>query len=812
MSDSSQLNSQSHPHRGALLQESSRWNEEKYRILFDSIDEGFCVVEMIYDAEGKPADYRFLEVNPAFEKHSQLPNAVGRTVREILPTVEPKWFEFYDKVARTGESVRFENFSPRLNRWFDVYAFRAGKEGERKVGLLFNDITKRKESEERLRRVAALDAFRVELDNVLRPLADPNVIQAEASRLLGEQLRASRVLYGEIHDSLFVIHQDYADGVAHMSGEYRIETFGPKMVAAVRAGETVSSQNVETDERLTDQDRKAYVAGNVNAFVGVPLVKNGVLVAALVVHSKTARIWTEVEIALIEKTAERTWGAVERARAEEDLRQNQEERARQQRLYEAILTNTPDLAYIFDLNHRFIYANEILLRMWGKTREEAIGRNCLELGYEPWHAEMHDREIDQVIATKQPIRGEVPFSGTFGRRIYDYIFVPVFGLNGEVEAVAGTTRDVTDRKEADHRKDEFLATLAHELRNPLAPIRSSINILQMSGSDPETVGRICEMIERQVTHMVRLVDDLMEVSRITRGIIELQHEQTDLATIVRSAVDTSQPIIAESAHRLSVSLPQGPVPIYGDGVRLAQVISNLLNNAAKYTDRGGQIGLSAEREDNELVIRVRDNGIGIPAEKLPFVFDMFMQVDRSNRRAQGGLGIGLTLVKRLVEMHEGSITVESDGPGQGSEFIVRLPLTIIDPEEREPDAENPPVVSNGKRRVLVVDDNRDAATTLGMLMKALGSEVQTANDGPTALSIMESFRPDLVLLDIGMPQMDGYEVARRIRQRPEFEKIQLAALTGWGQDSDRERTREAGFNHHLVKPAGIQELQGLLGQ
>ncbi len=365
-------------------------------------------------------------------------------------------------------------------------------------------------------------------------------------------------------------------------------------------------------------------------------------------------------------------------------------------------------------------------------------------------------------------------------------------------------------READRRKDEFLATLAHELRNPLAPIRNSLHILRMTAGNDSTAERVCEMMERQVNHMIRLVDDLMEVSRITRGIIELRKEETDLATILRSAVETSKPLVMAADHQLAITIPQEPIPLYGDTVRLGQVFANLLNNAAKYTDPKGQIWLNARQEGDEVIVSVRDNGIGISATVLPKIFDMFMQADRSTNRSQGGLGIGLTLVKRLTEMHGGSISVQSAGEGRGSEFIVRLPVAKLPPSGVSPLPVSEKSPGLPQRRVLVVDDNRDAATSLGMLLKFLGTEVQIAHDGPTALRIIESFRPDVVLLDIGMPGMDGFEVARRVREKVDFNDIMLIALTGWGQAEDRNRTRNAGFDHHLVKPADITALQTLL--
>jgi PAS domain S-box-containing protein len=365
-------------------------------------------------------------------------------------------------------------------------------------------------------------------------------------------------------------------------------------------------------------------------------------------------------------------------------------------------------------------------------------------------------------------------------------------------------------KQADRRKDEFLATLAHELRNPLAPLRNSLYILQLTACDDPATERLCETMERQVNHLVRLVDDLLEVSRITRGKIELRKELVELAAIARNAIETSRPLIDAARLQLAISLPQEPLMLFGDPVRLAQVFANLLNNAAKYTNEGGQIWFMARSEAGEVIVSIRDTGIGIPGDMLPKIFDMFMQVDRATNRSQGGLGIGLTLVRSLIELHEGSITTQSEGLDKGSEFIVRLPLAKAEFEPRESPSDRGPEQVLPGRRILVVDDNVDSAKSLGMLLKYLGAEVQVAHDGRSALSTIERYRPDVVLLDIGMPGMDGYEVAKQVRQRNEFNQVVLIALTGWGQEEDRRRTRAAGFNHHLVKPADISALQSLL--
>lgn len=360
---------------------------------------------------------------------------------------------------------------------------------------------------------------------------------------------------------------------------------------------------------------------------------------------------------------------------------------------------------------------------------------------------------------------------------------------------------------ADQRKDEFLAMLGHELRNPLAPLVTASQLLKLANLRDPVTARVSEVMERQVGHLIRLVEDLLEVSRITRGVIDIRSEPVDLGSVVRAAVETTRPLVDAAQHYLKVEVPPEPVLVAGDDMRLTQVFTNLITNAAKYTKQGGKITVTVGRRAERALVSVRDNGIGIPESYLDSVFDMFTQVNRSERRTQGGLGIGLTLVRSLVSMHGGRVVARSGGLDAGSEFTVDLPV-MTDGLPGTTEQDRP--IQFPSCRILVVDDNRDAAESLGALLSVLGATVSVVHDGASAIAGLDAFDPDVILLDIGMPRMDGYEVSRRIRATPGHAGILLIALTGWGQEQDRQRSREAGFDHHLVKPPDIRRLHELV--
>ncbi|HSL54416.1 MAG TPA: PAS domain S-box protein [Pyrinomonadaceae bacterium] len=390
-------------------------------------------------------------------------------------------------------------------------------------------------------------------------------------------------------------------------------------------------------------------------------------------------------------------------------------------------------------------------------------------------------------------------------------------------AFATVSQDVTERRrltddlrrlaadlsEADRRKNEFLATLAHELRNPLAPMSNMLEVVKRADGDSEVLKRAHETLERQLGQMIRLVDDLLDLNRVTHDRLELRRSEVELSEVVQQAVEVARPLVDLAGHHLTIDLPDEPIHLNADRARLAQVFGNLLNNSCKYTRAGGSVSLSAKHVGDEVVVRVKDNGAGIPQDKLDSIFDMFTQVDRTSEQSQGGLGIGLTLVKRLTEMHGGSIEARSDGEGQGSEFIVRLPI-LKQSAAAEQDGFEGRSESQAQRRVLIVDDNRDSADSLAMLMGITGNKTYMAHDGVEAVEAVEKYRPEVVLLDIGLPGLDGHEVCRRVREQPWGKDIIVIALTGWGQEDDRRKSEEAGFNGHLVKPVDYDKLLELL--
>ena len=463
------------------------------------------------------------------------------------------------------------------------------------------------------------------------------------------------------------------------------------------------------------------------------------------------------------------------------------------------------------------FAGEAIVRLEDVTKDPRYGRNAPYRGMPEGHLPVRSYLAVPVLSRNGTVLGGLffghPEPGVFTERAERL----VAGIAAQAAIAIDNAQlheqrlQLIDRlREADRAKDEFLATLSHELRNPLAPLRNALELLRQPGAPADAAG-LHALMERQVGQLMRLVDDLMELSRVTRGSFALRRERVELQAVVRAALETSAPLIGAAGHALEVSLPEAPAVLDGDPVRLTQIFANLLNNAAKYTAPGGRISVCARPDGDGVLVEVSDTGQGIAATDLPRLFDPFTQGERAARRSQGGLGIGLSLVRRLAEMHGGSVGAESAGPGRGSRFSVRLPLAAPAPRPAAPPVPAP-APRLAAERVLVVDDNRDAAESLAAILRTLGADAAVAHDGPAALDAFASYRPDAVILDIGMPAMSGYDVARAIRAHPLGRRTPIIALTGWGQEEDRRRAQEAGFDHHLIKPADIDALRRLLSR
>ncbi len=488
-----------------------------------------------------------------------------------------------------------------------------------------------------------------------------------------------------------------------------------------------------------------------------------------------------------------------------------------------LIESSTDFIGMCDLNGMPFFVNRAGLEMVGLDSIEHAHRTPLPDFFFP---EDQERIMNEFLpSVKETGHGEIEIRfrhfKTGEARWMAYKVLMLTDAANQPLGFATVSQDVTERKrladdlrrlaadlsEADRRKNEFIATLAHELRNPLAPLSNMVEVLKRSDDDVETLKRARDTIERQLGQMVRLVDDLLDLNRITHDRLELRQSEVELSSVIQQAVEAAGPLIDSAHHDLRVTLPEEPIYLNADPARLAQVFGNLLNNSCRYTKPGGTIWLSAQQRDGELVVTVKDTGSGIPQDKLASIFDMFTQVDRSPERLQGGLGIGLTLVKRLVEMHGGSVEASSAGEGQGSEFVVRLPILATEPATPDQTAAAEPTTA---RRILIVDDNRDSADSLAMLLEITGNRTYLAHDGVEAVAAVEKHRPEVVLLDIGLPMLNGHEVCRRVREHSWGKDIIVIALTGWGQEEDRRKSQEAGFDGHLVKPVNYDELLELL--
>jgi PAS domain S-box-containing protein len=742
------------------------------------------------------------------DKH---PSAFGAQFHRV-------WWEIWHELgpiaerALADQSSYFEDMPLTMERkgyteqTYFTFSYSPLHDGEGRVMGMYCtciETTARVEAERRA-------AFELALADALRPLASGEDMIGTASALLGEELGVERVMYGEVDDerNTFFVPRDWKrHGSSDWSGRtFPIEAFGEAVGAAGRAGEVTAVTDVRGDPRTAAHQQAYLEAMDVTACLLVPLVKEGRLLAFLALGHERPHRWSEAEIALARSMAERLWTAVDLARAHAALR---EERDRSQMILDSIAEGFVLIASDWTV----LQMNDEGLRLTNHTADEVIGRH---------HWEVWPEALDtpagwmyhQVMATR-----------VAGRAEFQHVGPGASGGWFEVRAypardggIVGFFLDITERRQAeeklraaDQRKDEFLAMLAHELRNPLAPISAAADLLKIGRLDEARVRHSSAIIGRQVRHMTSLVDDLLDVSRVTRGLVTLARGPVAARTIVDEAVEQVRPLFEARRQQLQARITDPEATVLGDKARLVQVLANLLNNAAKYTPEGRRIEVEARAGFDALVLAVRDEGIGMEPELAARVFDLFAQAERSSDRSQGGLGLGLALVKNLVELHGGSVVCDSPGPGQGSSFVVTLPLMQpAEAREKEAHAGVSAAAEARPLRLLVVDDNVDAAATLAMLLEACGYEVMTEHDSLRALERARMEGPDVALLDIGLPEMDGNELARRLRADPRTRNALLVAVTGYGQEQDRRAALEAGFDHHMVKPVDLDRLVAIL--
>lgn len=752
-----------------------RRSEARFRQLFESIDQGFCIIDIAFDADGHANDYRFIEVNAAFARHTGLTDVVGRSMREVAVDLEADWYEPYGDVARTGQPRRFETQALGLGgRWFEVYAFPLEGIGHQ-VGVLFSDISERRRISEAVRE------SQVQLSAVIEHVPVGIGLFDTEGRYLMTNPRLQE-LVGDVLPS----HDPRSRWRAY---DVEGRLLSPEEYPNSRAlrGETVPP-TVDFHSYLDGRERWIV-------FGAVPLWRDGKVIGGILVAQDIT----------------------ERRRVESALRESEWRLS-------TLIQGIPQLVWRSSDRGRWTWASPQWEQFTGQGQDAAIGLGWLEA----IHPEDREATLEawalageaEVMAVEHRVRhagsGDHVWHSTRSRPLRD--------PQGRIVEWLGTTTDIQQFKalqarqrelleqqaEQNRRKDEFLAILAHELRNPLAPLRTTLELLVEAGDAP--FARSLTRMQRQVDHMVRLVEDLLEVSRITRGTIELRREQLDLNEVLNVAIDTSRPWIEQAGHALDIALAPPPCcQVDGDPVRLAQVFSNLLNNAAKFTHAPGRIALASVAEGDRLRVTVTDDGVGMPPERIGGIFNLFAQIRQEKQHMRSGLGIGLTLVRSIVELHGGRVTAHSDGIGRGSRFEVELPLIPIKAPGDE-DMVDPRMDTPIRHRVMVVDDNRDAADAIAEYLEFAGQEVAVAYDGESALARFPGFAPAMVLMDLGMPGLSGFETAARMRALRMEAPLILVALSGWTHEDDKRRSREAGFDVHLAKPVEVATLRRVMAE
>jgi PAS domain S-box-containing protein len=763
-------------------EEKLRLSEERFRLLVEGVQD---YALFMLDPQGNVATW-----NAGAERLNGYTagEIIGQHFSRLYPkeAVERGWPE--EELRRATAEGRLEDEGWRVRKdgsrfWANVVitAMRDDAGTLRGFAKVTRDLTDRKQAEESARRLLQEEAAREAVE--------------EHAREIERQREELRVTLASIGDAVIVT--DMNGAVTFMNP-----------VAVVLTGwepQEAVGRPLEQIFRIVNEETRRPVESPV-----AKVLREGVVVGLANHTVLIARDGREVPIddsgAPIRGEGGAVAGVVLVFRDVTEAR-----RAVEARLHLAAIVESSDDAIISKNLAGIITSwNKGAERLYGYTAAEIVGKP-LSLLVPPDHPDELPEIMERIRRGERVEHFETQRVRKDGSRVDVSLTVsPITDAEGKVVGASKIARDITARKEEDRRKSEFLALLAHELRNPLAPLRNGLQVLRLAGNSAQAAEQARGMMERQLHHLVRLVDDLLDVSRISRGKLHLHKGRITLASVVGDVLELCEQAVQQHGQELTVTLPDEPVYVDADKTRLAQALWNLLSNAVKYSDRGGRIWLTVRREGDEAVISVKDTGVGIPAAMLPRVFDMFTQVDRSLEKSQGGLGVGLTIVKRLVEMHGGTVEAHSEGHGMGSEFVVRLPIVLSVAQERQEGGDEQQAPPTARRRVLVVDDNVDAASSLAMVLKLMGNEVRTAHDGLEGVAAAREFRPDVILMDIGMPGLNGYEACRRIRQEPWGKGVVLVALTGWGQEEDKRQAREAGFDRHMVKPVEPAALGKLL--
>jgi PAS domain S-box-containing protein len=930
--------------------------EGRHRALFDAIDDGLCVCQAILDVDGRPRDYRFLETNPAFERQTGLTNAAGRTAVELVPDLEQHWIDIYGKVALTRESVRFEQGSKAMGRWFDVYAFAFGPPSELTFAILFRDTTRRKELDDQLR-------FLVGLNQTLQSLDSPEEIMAITARLLGEYLEVSRCAYAEVFEDQdsFRITGDYTRDTFSIVGDFRMSDFGSEAHRLSLANEPYIVSDATADPRVTDLE--AYRRTEIAAVISVPLHKKGRFVAGMAVHQKEPRRWTTREVELVQLVVQRCWESIERTRIHRGLRASEE---RFRSIFESIplsiwvedfgeveaaigrlraggvtdfrtyLKAHPEFVEWATASVRIAAVNPASMRLFGASTaaelldslstifvpetqpvfiEELValaeGRRVFEAetvlrtlqgkrldviftiafptqdsfdrvlvtltditarkraedalrasetrfremadgapvmiwitdvegtctflsrpwydytGQTPatglgagWLDAVHpdDRETSSGVFLESNER-VVPFRLEYRLRRADGEYrwaidsaVPRFSADGDFLGFIGSVIEISEQKaaeealrrsaealrETDRLKDEFLAVLSHELRTPLTSILGWVHLIGEGRVSDDDVRMGVEAIARSANAQVALIEDVLDISRITTGKMRIERRPTDVLESIEAAAQAIRPAAEAKEIDLRLRVPGSIGVAWVDPDRMQQIVWNLLSNAIKFTPKGGHVEVAARREDNQVVVEVTDDGIGIAASFLPHLFERFRQADSSSRRLHSGLGIGLALTRDLVELHGGTIHVASE-EGRGARFTVLIPCSVAAPVEKSSEA-SPGSVRLDGCRVLLVDDDDDARLMFSTMLRRSGAEVAAAASVAEGLKLLVPFAPQVVVTDIAMPGGNGYDLLDAIRQDFTAEDLPVVAVTAQEQQESARAADAAGFARYLIKP------------